>query len=122
MKQTYATGIEGEKKAEAWLREEKGMECLERRYRTPRGEIDLIMLDQDTIVFVEVKTRRTGDLGLGLAAVTAAKQKRIAGAAMMYLISKRQMNAPVRFDVVEVYRDSVIHVPDAFQSTGMFFR
>ena len=54
MKQTYETGLQGENTAEAYLHDRLGMICLERRYRTHCGEIDLIMLDRDTIVFVEI--------------------------------------------------------------------
>ena len=123
MKKTYETGLTGEKLAEEWLCRHRGMVCLERRYRTKRGEIDLIMQENDMIVFVEVKTRKTGDIGLGLMAVTPAKQKRLTQAATLYLMYRHSLNAAIRFDVVEVRGDgSVIHVPNAFQSTGMFYR
>ena len=123
MKQTYETGLSGDKLAEAWLCEHRGMRCLERRYRTKRGEIDLIMQDKDTIVFVEVKTRKTGDIGLGLMAVTPAKQKRLTQAATLYLMYRHALNAAIRFDVVEVRGDGqVLYVPNAFQGPGMFYR
>ena len=123
MKQTYETGLNGEKQAEEWLCRERGMRCLERRYRSKHGEIDLIMLDQDTIVFIEVKTRRTGSAGQGLIAVTPDKQRRITKAATWYLMSRHALNAAVRFDVIEIHgNDNVLYVPNAFQSSGMFYR
>ena len=57
MKWTYETGLLGEEIAAQWLEEHYGMRLLESRYKTKAGEIDLIMLDEDTVVFVEVKTR-----------------------------------------------------------------
>lgn len=122
MKQTYETGLNGEKAAEEWLVREKGMRCLERRYRSPRGEIDLIMLDRETLVFVEVKTRRTGAAGLGLMAVSPAKQRRILESAVCYLMRRNAMNASIRFDVIELHGREVLYVPNAFQGGGMFYR
>ena len=62
MKTTYETGLQGERAAEEYLHQKMRMHCLERRYRNQCGEIDLIMLDGETVVFVEVKTRKTGTL------------------------------------------------------------
>lgn len=122
MKQTYETGLRGENAAEAYLHDRLGMICLERRYRTHCGEIDLIMLDRDTVVFVEVKTRLTGPPGQGLMSVTEDKQRRISRAAVLYLQKIRRMNCPVRFDVIEIRPDSVRHIPNAFQPGNMFYR
>ncbi len=122
MKDTYDTGLNGEKTAELWLCREKGMVCLERRYRTKYGEIDLILLDQDTIVFAEVKTRRSGNATDGLMAVNAAKQKRITHAATVYLMRNGLMNRAIRFDVIEVFHQEVIYVSDAFQPGGFYCR
>ena len=122
MKQTYETGLQGESTAEAYLHDRLGMKCLERRYKTRSGEIDLIMLDRKTIVFVEVKTRLTGQPGQGLMSVTEEKQRRIARAAVIYLMKTSQLESPVRFDVIEIRPDSVRHIPDAFQPGSMFYR
>ena len=120
MKQTYETGLQGENTAEAYLHDRLGMICLERRYRTHAGEIDLIMTDGDTVVFVEVKTRRTGETGNGLSAVNLAKQKRITQAATLYLMQKNWLRKAVRFDLVEIHGFEVIHIPNAFQPYGKF--
>ena len=122
MKQTYETGLRGESTAEDYLRVNLGMVCLERRFRTRHSEIDLIMLDKDTIVFVEVKTRQTSFPGEGIRSVTHSKQKKIAQGATIYLMTTHQLNKPVRFDVIEINRDQVIHIPNAFQPGGMFYR
>ena len=122
MKQTYETGLKGEKTAEIYLRDTYGMICMERRYRTRHGEIDLIMRAGEMLVFVEVKTRLTAATGTGIMSVDAVKQKRIARAAMVYLMVSHQMNRPVRFDVVEVTTDRILHIPNAFQPGRMFYR
>jgi len=120
MKQTYQTGIDGEKAAEDYLTG-MGMTCLERRYKTKVGEIDLILRDGETVVFVEVKARMTGDAGWGLMAVDGRKQKRVAQAAMMYLMRKKWTDQPVRFDVLEIRKEEILYVPNAFQPARLFY-
>ncbi len=122
MKQTYETGLRGEKTAEDYLQKSSGMVCLERRYRTKAGEIDLIMREGETLVFVEVKTRRNEAPGMGLMAVNAAKQRRISRAAVLYLMEHHALNLPVRFDLVEICGDQILHIPNAFQPGGIFYR
>ena len=121
MKKTYETGLHGEKAAEEYLTSQKGMICVERRLRNKCGEIDLIMFDGETVVFVEVKTRLTGNPGAGLSAVNKNKQQRLFKSAFLYLISKKMLNRPVRFDLVEVTSTQMIHIPNAFQPGGLFF-
>jgi len=120
MKATYETGVRGEEIAEVFL-SEQGMTCLARRYREKCGEVDLIMAEGETVVFVEVKTRFSGGTGAGMLAVTPAKQRRIAKCATLFLMRKKWLNRSVRFDVVEVNRDGIIHLPNAFQPGGMVF-
>ena len=122
MKMTYQTGVIGEQAAAEWLKEKAGMKILESRYRNKAGEIDLIMLDRDTVVFVEVKTRLHAARGSGLLAVDRRKQQRITRAAVLYLISKGWQNKAARFDIAEVTNDGVLYVPNAFQPGGMFYR
>lgn len=121
MKKTYETGLQGEKKAAEYLIHEKNMKLLEQRYRTKSGEIDLIMKDRDTIVFVEVKTREKGEPGSGLSAVNKSKQNRIYKAAMIYLMKHSLLNYPIRFDLIEINMREIIYVPNAFQPGGIFF-
>ena len=123
MKATYQTGIKGEEIAEAFLTAQ-GMRCLHRRYREKNGEIDLIMEEGNTLVFVEVKTRfSSNESGIGLIAVTPAKQRRIARCATFYVMKNDPHGErSIRFDVVEVNRDGVTHIPNAFQPGGMVFR
>lgn len=110
----YQTGVSGEEAAENFLRG-KGYEPIERRWRGADGEIDLIMRDGAYIVFVEVKFRPRSGSGTGMLAVTPAKQRRMAHAALAFLTQREWMAHPVRFDVVEITREGLRHVPDAFQ-------
>ena len=122
MKTSYQTGVIGEVTAAEWLKKYAGMKLLESRYRNKAGEIDLIMTDQDTIVFIEVKTRMHAPPGTGLLAVDRKKQQRIARAAALYLAEKHLVKKAVRFDVAEVTASDVNYVPNAFQPGSMFYR
>ncbi len=83
----------------------KGLQVLQRNYRTPGrggGEIDLIMQDADgTVVFVEVRQRARGDHGGAASSVTWAKQQRIVFAARHFLLRLPRMPA-CRFDVLSI--------------------
>ena len=99
----HETGIQGEARAEAYL-SGKGMICIARRYRAMDGEIDLVMLDGGTVVFVEVKARTAGSLVRGAEAVTRAKMVKLVKTAMDYLY-KNEINIHetyLRFDIAEV--------------------
>ncbi len=95
-----------------------GFQVVERNYRAGRGEIDLVARRGDTIVFCEVKTRRTDEWGVPSEAVDAAKQARLRKLAAAWLAERRPGYVDVRFDVVSVIvrggRADVTHVPDAF--------
>lgn len=114
MKDTYTVGIDGELEAASFLTR-KGMKLLATRYRCKCGEIDLILLDGDVLVFAEVKTRRDGVHGSGLLAIDGRKQRRIAQAASYYLTEHHEMNRCCRFDAVEITSEGVLHIPNAFQ-------
>ena len=79
-----------------------GYRILERNYRTPLGEIDIIATQKDTLVFVEVKARRTDRYGHPKEAVTPAKQRKISMVALHYLKKTRQQHRKARFDVVSI--------------------
>jgi len=121
MKQSkqYETGIVGEFSAEEYLCQ-KGMTVITRRYRGEDGEIDLVMLDQSTVVFVEVKTRPSGQQGAGLYAVTPSKQRRMIHAALAFLVEMEYTDRPVRFDVVEISRDGILHISNAFDASQSY--
>jgi len=78
-----------------------GLKLLDRNYTTRYGEIDLVMLDRDTVVFVEVRHRLTNSHGNAAATVTASKQIKLIQTAGLWLSSHpRHANHPCRFDVV----------------------
>ena len=81
----------------------RGCEILARNYRALRGEIDLIVRDDEFTVFVEVKTRRSLKFGLPQAAVTLQKQRQISKVALAYLQAHNLLDAPCRFDVVAIH-------------------
>lgn len=109
----YAKGVLGEARALEYLKA-KGMIPLVERYHSPFGEIDLVLLDGDTLVFAEVKLRERGQRYDGASAVNPVKQERIIKTARCYLAEHPHAYA-VRFDVVEITGDGVLHIPDAFQ-------
>lgn len=80
----------------------KGYAILARRYRTRYGEIDIVAQDGDTVVFVEVKARRTDRFGTAAESITPWKQRRIAAMALDYLAWSGRLDSPCRFDVVAI--------------------
>jgi putative endonuclease len=86
----------------ARLLKQRGYTILKTNYRTPLGEIDIIARDRDTIVFVEVKARRSLGFGGPKWAVTPKKQRKISMVALYYLKTTRQSQAKARFDVVAI--------------------
>ena len=94
-------GKKGEEAA-ASLLERKGYEILERNWTCPAGEADIIARDNDSIVFVEVKTRSGVEKGLPSEAVTPAKRERYERIAAWYLNECDQSDMYVRFDVVSI--------------------
>jgi putative endonuclease len=101
LNQKQKFGEQGETIAARHLKK-KGYKILERNYRTKLGEIDIIASDKDTIVFVEVKSRRSWQFGNPKEAVTFEKQRKISKVALYYLKSNNRSNSRARFDVVAV--------------------
>lgn len=95
-------GERGEKLAAQFLRR-SGFKVLYRNFRAPRGgEVDLVCRDDDTLVFVEVKTRSSEDCGSPAEAVNRDKQKLIARGAMAWLRLLDHPDVFFRFDIVEI--------------------
>ncbi len=95
------------------------MTVIARRYNTPAGEIDLIMKAGDTIVFVEVKTRRDDRMSDPEDAVNADKRRKMARCARGFVNERKLHDRPCRFDIVSVIlppggEPSVKHIPEAF--------
>lgn len=96
-----SAGERAERIAAGYL-QRKGLALIEANYRCRWGEIDLVLRDRDTIVFLEVKLRRSTSFGGAAYSVTSRKQARIIAAARHYLAGKKEM--PCRFDVVLLER------------------
>ena len=101
MKTTYQTGLAGELQAEEWLIRNRGMKTLERRYRTKAGEIDLIMAEGNTVVFVEVKTRRNRVFTEPTAAVDYRKLQNLKRAINHY-VKYHRIDNDIRLDIITV--------------------
>lgn len=99
--QRAARGSFGEDRAAEMLRR-AGMKILVRNWRSGRDEIDLVCRDQDTLVFVEVKTRDEYSRVSGYHSVNARKKRALRRACRAYLQSMPQAPPKVRFDIVEV--------------------
>jgi putative endonuclease len=82
--------------------EEKEIVILERNWVCKCGEADIIALEEDTLVFIEVKTRSEGFPGLPEYAVTREKRERYEKIAISYLVQHQRPSGPVRFDVIAV--------------------
>jgi putative endonuclease len=111
-------GLEGEKRAEQYL-SERGYAILERRFRSRRGEIDLIAEKEDRIVFVEVKNWAYLDRGDLEYAIDRRKQEKILATSRQYLYAHPQFQRRhIGFDVILVSpgRPEVLHFEDAFTS------
>jgi putative endonuclease len=96
-----ALGKLGEDLACAEL-ERRGYAILARRYRRHGGELDIVAVDEGTIVFVEVKAREGREFGEPVEAITAWKRRRLTAVATDYLARQRLTNRPCRFDVVSI--------------------
>lgn len=117
-------GERGEVAAARLLRR-KGYKIISRQDRDiSRGEIDLVAVDGQTVVFVEVKTRRSLNTGHPAESVHDEKQRRLTRLAVSYLKRHELLEYPARFDVVAVIwpstarKPTIEHIPNAFGAVG----
>jgi len=115
-------GRRGEARAARYLRR-RGYRILARGNRLFPGELDLVALDRDTVVFVEVKTRRSAEAGHPVEAVTPAKQRRLTRLAVTFLKRHGLLERPARFDVIAITwpergRPTIEHFENAFDAVG----
>ncbi len=111
-------GQRAEDRARRYLKK-RGLKLVTRNYRSAYGEIDLIMCERDTLVFVEVRFRKSNDYGNPAETITIRKQARLRTTAEYYLLKNKQYrDRPCRFDVLTISGDpdgDTIHwYPDAF--------
>lgn len=98
----HILGKRGEDEAVRYL-ESKGYKILERNFLCRQGEIDIIALDEDYIVFVEIKSRTSTEYGLPSESVTERKIKHMTKAIQYYLYRRNLEKENIRVDVIEVY-------------------
>lgn len=119
---TLAKGFLAEQKACDYL-QRQGLGLIEKNYRVKCGEIDLIMRNSTTLIFVEVRYRKNNFFGGALESITWRKQQRLIHAAQLY-----SMKSPLakkllsRFDVVtltgNLHHPEIIWIEDAFRLDG----
>ncbi len=115
-KERQARGTRGEDAAEHALRK-AGYRIVERNFRCKAGELDVVARDGETLVFVEVRSRRDARFGGGIAAIPPAKLRQVARVAAVYLAMRRPQFTTCRFDVVAITGDDLVHIRDAFRIT-----
>jgi putative endonuclease len=123
----FSLGPAGEKAAANYLKK-LGYRILARGHRQRLGEIDIIALDGNWIVFVEVKTWASGQGGDPSQAVDTRKQEKLTRAALIYLKRRGLLDQPARFDVVSIIwpnsseavksEPTVRHFKNAFDAVG----
>jgi len=117
-------GVRGEEAAASFLKH-RGYHILARSLDSPLGELDIVAVDGRTVVFVEVKTRRSDDAGRPEDAIDLRKEQRMTQAALAYLKSNRLLNYSARFDVVAIMwpdgarKPTIEHYKNAFSPVGM---
>lgn len=99
--QTRERGDQGEAAAAQFLMSQ-GIRIIEYNFHCRTGEIDLIGRDSDSLIFIEVRSRRSGALVDGIESVNFRKQRRLIAAARFYLHRHGLHNLPCRFDVIGV--------------------
>lgn len=108
------SGQIGEDDALAYL-QQQGLTLVERNFRCKGGEIDLVMQNKDTLIFVEVRKRADKDHGGAAASVTPAKQKRLIIAAHIFL-QRYKMPPACRFDVIAIDGTEMSWLKNAIES------
>lgn len=114
-------GKKWERLAESFLKK-RGLRTLKRNFHCRLGEIDLVMLDEQTVVFAEVRYRRNSNYGSGAESVTLAKQQRIVRTARLFLkIWPHHPSQTCRFDVISIGEEEgqtlINWIPNAFDAS-----
>lgn len=107
-------GYLAEKNASDFLLK-KGYNILFKNYQTRYGEIDIIAKKDTYICFIEVKYRKNINKGYPREAVNLKKQEKIKNTAILYITENNLQNIDFRFDVIEILKDNITHIKNAFQ-------
>ena len=115
---SFHFGKKNEKLATGFLKR-GGFRILEKNFRTPGGEVDIIAVEGDVFVFVEVKARRSSRYGHPKWAITPSKQRHLSAAAIAYLKRVGKTGSRARFDVITIQyaddRPHIEHIRNAFE-------
>ena len=114
-------GRKGEEIALSFLKK-KGYHILDKNFRCPLGELDIVAREGDQIIFIEVKTRRSSGFGPPEESLNYIKKKRLTRLALFYLTNNRLKGVCCRFDVVAIVfkkeKVEAIHlIKNAFEAT-----
>ena len=113
-------------RAAARFLQRNGCRLLARNYQCQLGELDLVFLDGDVIVFVEVRSTGRDDAERPAASVDAVKQRRLTDLALHFLQAKGLLGRPARFDILAISwppnqrEPTIVHYRDAFEAVGRF--
>lgn len=119
MKKARRKGLRYEDQAREYL-QSRGLRLLTQNFSSRCGEIDLIMRDQDTICFIEVKFRKSMAYGGAASSIPISKQRKIIKTALFYIAGRRQLaSRPLRFDALLIQRqidgrDQIEWIQNAF--------
>lgn len=108
------SGADAEQRAADYL-VARGLRVLARNWRCRGGELDLVMQEGDTVVFVEVRARSHDTFGGAKASITPTKQARVILAARHFLADRR-LDAPCRFDAICIQRGQLEWLKNAFEA------
>ena len=103
-----------------------GYRIVARNFTCTHGEIDLVALDDGSIVFVEVRSTETADAARPAESVNPAKRRRLTNLALHFLQHHRLLGRPARFDVLAISwpanqrKPKIVHHADAFEAVGRF--
>jgi putative endonuclease len=112
-----AAGNRGEDRAAAFL-EAAGFRIIARNARSPAGEIDIIALDNDTLVFVEVKAWTAYSIENLEYGINKKKQQRIIETSKFFLRNHREYrDMSIRYDIVFIQADAITHIASAFMES-----
>jgi putative endonuclease len=117
-KKNILTGAYGEWLAVNFLLK-KGFKIIKRNYKNNVGEIDIIALDGDKLVFIEVKTRRGESFGSPIEAVDYKKRRKLINTALCFMRDKKSQS-PARFDIIGVrlfsgFKKDIEHIIDVIE-------
>ncbi len=115
MATTVSIGASAEELA-ARLLVQRGYTIVERNFRCPSGELDIVARDRDVLVFVEVRSRGDGEHGDAVEMIDRRKQRQVARVAMHYIVDRDPVFARSRFDVVAITDGNAELFVDAFRT------